>query len=84
MKGIVTVRRIFHSFFLAGLNLRIGAWYSPAENHLILFCKAEFSPAEESGNQRCQLMGFFPYNTNLGIFSVWVGNPARNKKSSGR
>jgi hypothetical protein len=41
------------------------SWYSPAENQLILFCRAvasakkEISPGEQSGKQGFQLRGFF-------------------------
>jgi hypothetical protein len=72
---------LFGGFFvdsdLAGLNLHpVAAGYSLAENQLILFCqsvayaKIELSPAESSGNQGCQLRGFFPLNANLGILKA--------------
>jgi hypothetical protein len=35
----------------------------------VAYAKIEFCPAEESGNQVCELEGFFPYFANLGIFS---------------
>jgi hypothetical protein len=48
---LLPIGGFFAHFDLAGLNLRPVA---------VAYAKIEFSPAEESGNQGCQIRGILP------------------------